>query len=116
MPSGHPRSYAINTSRVETSPDDHHGRRILVPRTDQPADVAEIGPLGQFQAVLGSRTAPRTIHRRISGLVASLAIDTLLAADLPRQSRPLVGELRRYGETRATPQERTGHRNRLGSE
>ncbi len=42
-------------------------------------------------------------HHRISGLVTSLAIDTLLAADLPRQSQPLVGELRRYGETRATP-------------
>ena len=76
MPSGHPRAYAINTSRVETSPDDHHGRRILVPRTDQPADIAEIGPLKQWEAVFGSSTAPLAI-RLVVATVGSAPLEII---------------------------------------
>ena len=54
---------AINTSRVETSPDDHHGHKVLVLCTYQPARFAGVGSLEKCQVVLGHRSALEAVHR-----------------------------------------------------
>ena len=51
------RSCAIGTSRVETSPDEHHACGVLVPWGHGSARGAGVGAFTQRQCVLGSRIA-----------------------------------------------------------
>ncbi len=55
-------SSAVDTSRGQTRPDEHHVRGVLVPGPGHSARDAGVGALGQRQCVLGSRSACRAVH------------------------------------------------------
>src|ERR1044072_5655656 len=62
------RSSAISTSRVETSPDEHHACGVLVPWGHGSAHGAGVGALTQRQTMFGSRIAVRAVHRGVRGV------------------------------------------------
>lgn len=62
------RSYTISTSRVETSPDQHHARRVLVPGGYGSARGAGVGAFRKGKCVLGSRSALCAVHGGVRGV------------------------------------------------